>query len=76
VTEQEKLIVDRLKATYADVEEMRKQFAIVSHVALVREQENLGLKILCARAADALGAGQYTAVEIADLIAELRKAAK
>jgi hypothetical protein len=83
VTPEEKLIVNRLKATYADVEEMQKVFDIVTRTLALREAELSVVKALLTRAADALEDefGSPDAPEygvkgpVHELIAELRKAA-
>ena len=75
MTKEEIAIVERLKRTYDDVEDLRKNFDIVAEVALVREQEIIGLKILCAQAAEALDCHNLDHLQDA-LIADLRKAAE
>jgi hypothetical protein len=79
VTPEEKLIVERLKATYVDVDEMEKVFDIVTKTLALREAELSVAKALLARAADAL---EYwnelpeSRAKFLTLIAELRKAAE
>jgi hypothetical protein len=73
VTPEEKLIVNRLKATFVDVDEMQKVFDIVTRTLALREAELSVVKELCARAADALDFSRHSAYALSK---ELRKAAK
>jgi hypothetical protein len=83
VTPEEKLIVNRLKATFVDVDEMQKVFDIVTKTLALREAELSVAKALCARAAEALEEEFGSCEEpsygvkgpIHELIAELRHAA-
>jgi hypothetical protein len=84
VTSEEKLIVKRLKATFADVDEMQQVFDIVTKTLALREAELSVAKVLLKRAADALeeefGSPNDPAYGIKgpvhELIIELRKAAE
>jgi hypothetical protein len=78
MTSEEKLIIKRLKATFADVDEMRAVFDIVTKTLALREAELSVAKALLARAADALDnprGGSEALDDDFDLIIELRKAA-
>ena len=83
MNEQEKLLIERLRQTCENVDELQKMFDIVEQVALEREKEIIGLKALCARAAQALeettqeiysGSEWYGSLK--ELIVELREAAE
>jgi hypothetical protein len=54
MTPEETMIVERLRTTFANVEELEKEYAIIVNVALTQAKEIHGLKTLCTRAADAL----------------------
>jgi hypothetical protein len=63
VTEEEKLIVERLKATYADVEEMEKVFDIVVNTLALREAEIEQLKAEAEKDYEAMRAFQRKFIE-------------
>jgi hypothetical protein len=75
MTREEKLIVDRLKATYRGMEEMEAVFDIVAKTLALREAELSEAKKLCVRAAEALESYHLEDFEH-NLIEELRKAAQ
>jgi hypothetical protein len=75
MTKEETLIVERLKRTFENVEELEKAFDLVADQLVNREQQLRDCKALCTRAADALD--KYgLSDDQKDLIAELRKAAE
>ena len=77
MTKEETLIVERLKRTFENIEELEKAFDSVAEELVKTEQHLRDCKALCTRAADALeGRPVYDAVANERLIAELRKAAQ